>query len=237
MSNVINAVLSRQVSLERELASLANNIANASTAGYRRDTHIFSEYVNALRGEPSLSQTRIGGRAISAEQGELTATNAPFDLAIEGPGFFVVQTPEGQRLTRAGAFLRNEQGVLANADGDVLSGEGGGAIAIPNSAGAVAIADDGVVSADGEVLGQIRIVNADPTTLQREGDTRFRTDAPLIESQASIRQGFIEQSNVEPVIELARLIEVQRSFELGQQLVNREGERVERAISVIGGQS
>lgn len=237
MSNVINAALSRQVSLERELASLANNIANASTAGYRRDTHIFSEYVNALRGEPSLSQTRIGGRAISADQGDLVATKAPFDLAIEGRGFFVIQTPEGQRLTRAGAFLRNDQGALANAQGDILAGEGGGAIAIPNSAGAIVIAGDGVVSADGEVLGKIRVVDADPTTLQREGDTRFRTDAPLADVASTIRQGFIEQSNVDPVIELARLIEVQRSFELGQQLVNGESERVERAISVIGGQS
>jgi len=235
MSNVIYAALSRQTALERELASIANNIANSSTTGYRKDTQIFSEYVNAVPFEPSISQTRIGARAISAEQGEFIATGASLDVAIEGPGYFVVQTPAGERLTRAGAFLRNGDGLLGNLDGFPVQGEGGGAIALPADATEVVIANDGVISARGEVIGRVRIAITDDAFLQREGSALLKAHGALTDVEPTVRQGFLEASNVSPVLELSRLIEVQRAFEIGQQLLANESERIERAVEIIGG--
>ena len=235
MTNPIYAALSRQTALERELATLANNIANASTIGFRADSQIFSEYVNAIRGEPSLSQTRLGGRAFKFEQGDLIATGGRLDLAIEGEGFFVVETPQGERLTRAGAFLRNEAGVLVTPEGYAVQSEGGGAIAIADDAASVVIAQDGVISANGAAIARIRVVRVDPTTLAREGSSLFLTTGDIAEIAPQVRQGFLEASNVQPVLALSRLIEVQRAFELGQQLIASENDRIGRAVDLLGG--
>lgn len=235
MSNAIYAALSRQAALDKELASLANNIANASTTGFRADGQIFSEYVSAVPAQPSLSLTRIGGRLVDTGQGDLVQTGGVLDLAIEGDGFFVVQTSRGERLTRSGAFQRNESGLLSTNDGSLVLGAGGGAIALPGGAGEIVVSQDGVISSGNAVIGQIRVAGADPTSLSREGTTLFRAAGPLTEIDPVVRQGFIEASNVEPVLELSRLIEVQRAFEIGQQLLASESERVERAVSVIGG--
>jgi flagellar basal-body rod protein FlgF len=233
MSNAVYAALSRQAALDQELASLANNIANASTAGYRGDGQIFSEFVNAVPGQPSISQTRIGGRLINGAQGDFVQTGGALDLAIEGAGYFVVETPQGERLTRAGAFQRNEQGLLATAEGYLVQSAGGGSIAVTD--GDLVVSADGVISAGGAVIGQIRIADADPTLLAREGTTLFRAGGALSDLAPVVRQGFIEASNVTPVLELSRLIEVQRAFELGQQLLTNEEARIQRAISILGG--
>jgi flagellar basal-body rod protein FlgF len=235
MSNVIYAALSRQAGLEREFTSVANNVANASTAGFRGERHSFSEYVRAIPGEPSLSLTRVGARSIDLQQGELVATNGPLDVAIIGPGFFVVETPLGERLTRAGAFLRNAEGVLTTADGHYVHGEGGGAITIAAGAEQITISADGTISAGDAALGKLRIVDADVAGLQREGSSLFRSTAPVAERIATVRQGFIESSNVSPVIELSRMIEVQRAFEIGAQFLSEENDRIARAIEAIGG--
>jgi flagellar basal-body rod protein FlgF len=237
MTNVAFAALSRQTAIARELDSIANNVANASTSGYRRDAFIFSEFVKALDARPSMSQTRVGGRLLDMANGEMTNTGSPLDVAIAGPGFFRIETPTGALLTRAGAFSLNAEGVLVAHDGSPVGGEGGAEIVVPADAGPLSIAEDGTISADGAPLGRIEIVNADPTTLSRAGDTRFRP-AGEFEPVANprMRQGFIEASNVNPVLEIARLIEVQRSFEIGQQVLADENDRARRAIESLGGQ-
>lgn len=235
MSNVVYAALSRQSALSSELANIANNVANASTAGFRGETQIFSEYVNAAPGQPSISQTRIGAHKIDRAQGDLVRTGGVFDLAIEGDGYFVVQTPKGERLTRAGAFQRNEAGSLTTAEGHLLLGAGSGTIDIPADSRNIVVAPDGAISSNGTVIGAIRVVSADPTRLTREGATYFKADGEVSEAAVRLRQGFVESSNVEPVTELSRLIEVQRAFEIGQQLLTNENERIERAVAVIGG--
>ncbi len=235
MSNVTYAALSRQAGLEREFTSVANNLANVSTAGFRGERHVFSEYVRAISGEPSLSQTRIGARAIDLRQGELVPTNGPLDVAIVGTGFFVVETALGERLTRAGSFLRNSEGVLTTGDGHIVQGEGGGAISIATDIDEIAISGEGTISAGDAVIGKLRIVEVDIAGLEREGNSLFRSIAPLEDKGAVIRQGFIESSNVSPVIELSRMIEVQRAFEIGSQFLSEENDRIARAIEAIGG--
>ena len=236
MTNVSYVLLSRQASLAHELDNIANNIANANTTGFRRDTSIFTEYVNAIRSEPSISQTRIGARAIDTGQGEMIEAGGPFDLAIEGEGFFGIITPAGLRLTRAGAFVLNDEGVLTTKNGNPVAGDGGSPISVPAGAANIAISPDGGVAADGNVIGRITLLNAAETSLVREGDDLFRsTDEPSPIDSGRIRQGFLEASNVDAVLELSRMIEVQRAFEMEQQIVNDDARRTQQAIETLSG--
>ena len=117
------ATLSRQSGLMREMQVVANNIANSATTGYRQEGLIFSEFIQSAPGQSSVSMSRANIRNTSTEQGALTQTNGTFDLAIEGDGYFKVETPMGERLTRAGAFSPNADGDLVTADGNrVLDG-------------------------------------------------------------------------------------------------------------------
>ena len=235
MSNAVYAALSRQTALDRELSMIANNVANANTTGFRREEPIFTEYVRRLLDSPSISETRIGASAFGEEQGEFVETKSPLDVAIEGPGWFQVETPRGERLTRAGTFLRNPDGALTTPAGNPVSGEGG-PIRLPAEASRIVIAEDGTVSADGAPIGRIALFTADPTTLVREGDTLFRSTGEVTAlDNPKVRQGFLEGSNVNAVFEIAHLIEVQRAFEMSQQLVVKEDDRIKRAIETLGG--
>lgn len=236
MTNVPYVVLSRQVSLLRELDSIANNVSNSQTTGYRKDEYIFSEYVNAIQNEPSISQSRVGGRSINTEQGEAVKTGGALDVMIDGRGFFAVITPAGQRLTRAGSFVLTEQGEIATPVGHLLTDSGGSPLTIPSGAKSIVISPDGNVSADGTALGQIAIFDVPAISLDREGDSLFRAtvDATPVENPR-MRQGFIEGSNVNPVLELSRMIEVQRAFELDQQIMNEDAQRSQRAVQILSG--
>ena len=123
--------LTRQSGLMREMQAIANNIANASTSGFRREGVIFSEYVNRLDGAPSLSMARASARNIDLTQGELSDTGGSFDFAIEGEGFFLVETPRGNRLTRMGSFTPSAEGELVNPDGYRLLDQGGAPVFVP----------------------------------------------------------------------------------------------------------
>ncbi|SCY78117.1 flagellar hook-basal body complex protein [Paracoccus tibetensis] len=236
MDNAIYASLTRQSGLMREMRVVANNIANASTPGYRREGVIFAEHLASLdRSGDTLSMAHARGRLLDLGQGGLTQTNNRFDLAIEGEGFFLVQTPEGNRLTRAGAFTPSGEGELMNADGHRLLDEGEAPIIVPAGASAVAVAPDGTLSANGVPFGRIGIFNApEGTTPTRQGGTLFAFEgAPEPVEQASIRQGFLEDSNVDPIFEITRMIEVQRAYELGASFLDREDQRIRGALAAM----
>ncbi|MFN4102696.1 MAG: flagellar hook-basal body complex protein, partial [Pararhodobacter sp.] len=127
MDNATYASLTRQSGLMREMRVVAHNIANANTPSFRREGVSFAEHLAALdRHGDTLSMAHARGRLLDLRQGALTQTNNRFDLAIEGEGFFLVETPDGQRLTRAGAFTPSAEGELMNSDGHRLLDEGGG---------------------------------------------------------------------------------------------------------------
>jgi flagellar basal-body rod protein FlgF len=229
--------LTRQAGLARELQSVANNIANLSTTGYRREGVIFAEMVEALPVEGnSVAMTAARGRYFDGLQGALDETGGALDLAIEGPGFFTVMTPAGERLTRAGAFTRDPDGTIVSMDGHALLDEGGGAIAIPLEARHVHVSADGTISADGEPVARVGLVVVeDQVKLFREAGVLFRADAPPVPvEEGRVLQGFLEQSNVNPVAELARMIEVQRAYERGQKLIDGEDERIRLVLRTLG---
>jgi flagellar basal-body rod protein FlgF len=227
--------LNRQSGLMREMAVVANNIANASTTGFRREGVVFSEYVAALDRDTSLSMAHASGRHVDQSQSTLAETGGAFDFAIQGKGFFLIETPQGPRLTRAGSFTPSAEGELVTPDGFRLLDAGGAPVLVPPDAKAVALSADGTLSANGQPLAQLGLWRpVDPLALHHQSGTLL--DGGEIEPAegATVLQGMLEDSNVEPVSEIARMIEVQRAYELGQKFLDAEDDRVRGVIQTLG---
>lgn len=235
MENPIYATLSRQSGLLSEMRTVANNIANISTTGFKSEGMIFAEHIRGTGPEaPSLSMAHGSVRNTATRQGTLSQTGGSFDLAIEGDGFFLIETPQGERLTRAGHFLPNEQGDLVTPEGHRVLDPGGAPVFVPQGVGPVGVAADGTISAEGRAIGQIGVVvPTDALSLRREGGTRFVSDAGWEPSQGRVLQGYLEESNVDPVLEISRMIEVQRAYEMGQKFLDREDSRIRNTIKSL----
>lgn len=238
MDDAIYVAVNRQRGLALELLSIANNVANLSTRGYRREGMVFSEFVTRTGSSESLSMANLGAYFYDSSFGVIETTGGTFDLAIEGPGYFVVETPDGERLTRAGAFVVNPEGELTTADGHRVLDDGGAPIAIPAEVAAIEIGPDGTLSADGAIVARIGVATAEPGSLSREGSVLYVPDAGFEALEfPRVRQGALEASNVNPIIEMARLIEVQRAYERSNTLIEGEDERIGRAIRTLGRES
>src|SRR6056297_102310 len=179
--------LTRQAGLLREMQTVANNIANAVTTGYRQEGLVFSEHVTRVKDGPSVSMATANVRATSFAQGTLTQTGGALDLAIEGEGFFLIETPNGERLTRAGNFTLSAEGDLVTLDGHRVLDAGGAPVFVPPDTGAPGISSDGTISANGQLIGQIGLVRPiDPLDMIREGGVMFRTEGetePVLEGR------------------------------------------------------
>jgi flagellar basal-body rod protein FlgF len=174
-------------------------------------------------------------RHIDLRQAGLSQTGGAFDFAIQGEGFFLVETPQGQSLTRAGAFMPNAEGELVNPDGYRLLDLGGAPIFVPPDAGQVALSSDGTLSAKGHPLAQIGLWQpGDPLKMIHQGGTIFASETVVPAESAAILQGFVEESNVNPISEIARMIEVQRAYEMGQGFMEKEDERMRGVIQALG---
>lgn len=226
--------LARQSGLMREMRVIANNIANANTTGFRQEGVLFSEFVRKADAGASVAMAAARVRNTSFEQGTLEQTAGALDFAIEGDGFFMVETPQGQRLTRAGAFAVSSEGLLVTPDGHPVLDAGGAPLFLPPGGG-VAAARDGTLSSDGRPVGQIGIVQPlDPGAMTREGGTLFRADAGTEPVETPrLLQGFVEASNVDPILQVARMVEVQRAYELGQSFLQKEDERIRAALKAF----
>lgn len=232
MDSATYTTLSRQMGLWREMDLVANNIANASTTGYRQEGLIFSEFVKGATDGRSLSMGHGNIRNTSFQQGAITKTEGQFDFAIEGDGFFLVETPQGERLTRAGSFALSAAGDLVTPDGLRVLDAGGAPIFIPPDASNIAVSADGTLSSEGRLLGQLGLVRPlDASAMTREDGVMFAADGGVEPDDTSrVLQGFLEGSNVDPVTMMARMIEVQRAYELGQSFLDTEDQRVRDAL-------
>ena len=227
--------LTRQSGLMREMQVVANNIANLSTTGFRREGVIFSGHVSRMGEGPSLSMARGNTRLVDLSQAGVSQTGGTFDLAIQGEGFFLIETPTGQALTRAGSFTPSAEGELVTPDGHRLLDQGGAPVFIPPNAGAVTVAQDGTVSANGQPLARLGLWGpTDPVALRHQSGTVFVADALQPLDGGIMLQGFVENSNVEPVSEIARMIEVQRAYEMGQKFMDAEDQRMRGVIQTLG---
>jgi flagellar basal-body rod protein FlgF len=198
---------------ERRQEIVANNLANVNTEGFKAER----VFARMMGGALPVPDTATDWRA-----GSLKPTGAPLDLAVEGNGFFIVDTPAGERLTRGGSFRLDDSGRLVDANGHALLGEDG-PISLPLPQGAVEIDAGGVVRVDGKEAGRLRIETTPPNVaLAHEGGTLFvpdKTRQPLPTESRTVRQGFLEDSNVNSVSTMVDMISIQRAYAAVQEAV------------------
>jgi flagellar basal-body rod protein FlgG len=250
MNRGIYAAANGMVAQQYAMDAVANNLANLGTTGYKQDVPSFRELhaiaASRYSGSPPQRGPYVGelgtgaaldSAAIDLSRGPLVRTREPLDLAIEGDGFFAIQTPAGIRLTRDGHFHRmldgsgKVTGLLANDDGDLLMGEKG-PIDVGKAA-RVEIARDGAVSADGRVVGRVRLKTAPREALHKEGGNRFAVDGTPTDANAAIKQEFLEQSNVDPIRSMVKIIAVQRAYEAMQKAIVAQDETLTKAAVEI----
>ena len=212
MDNSIYIALSRQTALFRDLESSANNIANANTTGYNSEKVIFSPYLVKDGKRTDAYANDITSYRDTAT-GPIKLTGNPFDLAITGSGYFQVQTPQGNRYTKAGGFQLDTQGTIVTASGFPVLGKSGGPVVIPSTAKDVVINGAGEVVVDGQQAGQIGLFEfKNEQAMKRVGNSMYSSEEPAQQSLNSrIAQGALEGSNVNPVSELVRVQELSRS--------------------------
>lgn len=238
MENNAYIGLSRQLVLQQQMTLTANNVANVNTPGYREQNLLFKEYVNDPRGEQHhYSQVYGLGQFESTKAGPTELTGNPLDIALEGPGFFGVQTPNGVRYTRAGNLTRNVTGEITTADGKPIMGDGG-PITIPDGAREVKIAEDGTVSTEDGSIGRIQVMEfANAQTLVLEGNGLYNAPVPGTPgANTKVRQGMIERSNVQAVVEMTRMIEILRDYQSVQRMIQSEHELERSTIQRLGRQ-
>ncbi len=228
MENALLVGLSRQATLERHLAVVANNLANVNTNGYKGDQTLFEEFLNSNAHEDNfqaqdrrVSYVQDRGTFHDFSQGPASRTNNPLDVAISGTGFLVVQAPGGERYTRDGGMHLNSTGQLVTASGDAVLGTSGPIVFQPTDHD-IAISADGTItvlegaSRTDSIRGKLRLVNfADVQKLNKEGNNLYSAAAgtsPQQDTKSTVQQGFVEKSNINAVVEMSRMIEINRTY-------------------------
>jgi len=220
MSSGYYAACAGLMSRTQALDTIANNLANVSTTGFRASHNIFSSLL-ATTGDSPLSALNqdaneyglLTGTQLDATQGALVPTANDLDLAIEGPGYFSVQTAAGTAYTRAGNFRVSPQGQLITAAGDPVMGNGGPITVVGEP---VSISPDGTISVNGAIAGQLKTVEFPAgVALQSAGGTYYTAPAgtAVASSKSQVRQGMLESSNVNPVTSVVELVQAQREVE------------------------
>ncbi len=231
---------SRLIAQQRAMDITANNIANANTPGYRTERVQFSDFIDTQTGAKtppgikSISYTQDRATYRESQPGSLTHTGNPYDLALTGDGFFTVNTRNGPRLTRDGRFGPMPDGTLADASGNAVLDTTGKPIQIPSTDTQVTVASDGSITTESGPLAKIGVVQADLLKLQAEGATHFVANAPTSQVPVpGIVQGAMEESNVQPVLEVTRMMDNERQFQFVTQLVQAEGDRQQSTIDKL----
>jgi len=224
------------------LDMLANNIANSSAPGFKADREFFGLYLSQEAAESPSGTTPpvlpvIERQWTDFAQGSMTPTGSPLDLALNGKGFFVANSPSGAVFTRDGSFRSSKNGQLETLDGYTVQGTDGKPILLDDSK-SVEISLDGTVRQGGQDVSQIAIVDfQDPATLARRGSNYFRLDVsavqPLPATAAQVQQGKLEAANFQPAESAVRLVNVMRQFETLQKAMSIGVEMNKRAVDEV----
>lgn len=245
MQNAFLIGLSRQVALSREMDVVANNIANVDTTGYKADGSLFEEYLSSSARTDSggrVSYVRDRGVWHDMNAGQVQHTGNPLDVAIDGDGFFTVQTPGGPRYTRNGSLQINAAGQLVTSEGNPVLGNGGPITFQPNDR-QISISPDGTISARqgssiaDSVRGTLTVVTfANPQQLQKDGGSTFKPPAgvtPQAATGSKIVQGALEKSNVRGVVEMSRMIEITRSYMQIASMLQQQSDVSQQSIDKL----
>lgn len=249
MENPSYITLSRQAVLRRQMDVLANNLANMSTPAFKAEALMVVEHESPIstqgpRGLRSVAFVKDLATVRDMAEGPLFHTDNPLDLAISGDGYFAVDTDEGERYTRHGAFLLDGEGRLTTIAGQAVLSENGREIVVPAGATEIEIARDGTISTRDPanpmldlVLGRLKIVGFENDyQLRREANGLYRPGegaVPEPVEQPQVMQGMIEKSNVNGIVEMTRLIETVRSFQSSSNIMEEEHERQRKAIQTL----
>ena len=250
MENMLLVGLSRQVALERQMDVVSNNIANINTNGFKSDGPLFEEYIktsareNSFNGKDSTVRF-VQDRGIWHDMGSgsMQQSGNPLDVAIDGEGFLVAQTPGGERYTRNGALQINSQGQLVNSEGSVIAGENGPIVYQPSDRN-IAISKDGRITVNEGASsktegfrGKLRVVRfARPQDLVKDGSSNFSAPGgmtPEPVTNARLNQGVVEKSNVNGIIEMTRMIEITRTYTQMSTLLQQQGDLRKNSIQQL----
>ncbi len=238
MQDSLYVALSSQVALERRLTTLADNVANAGTVGFRATGVKFEDLVSGS-GSEKVSFASTGNTFLSGNAGSLRQTGNPFDFAVQGEGWFGIDTPVGTVMTRDGRFEMNEEGQLVTHQGYAVLDIGGAPIQLDPRNGPPEVGADGMITQNGFQVGAIGLFTFQPgENFQRYGNSGIIPSGepePLVDRMdAGVAQGFVEDSNVNPVLEMTRLIAVQRAFENTSAMIRANTSSLDQAIQTLG---
>ncbi|HZQ12400.1 MAG TPA: flagellar basal-body rod protein FlgF [Pseudolabrys sp.] len=249
MENALLIGLSRQTTLERQLEVIANNIANVNTTGYKADQSLFEEFLtsgahedNFVGKDRRVSYVQDRGTYRDFSEGALQQTSNPLDVAIDGNAFLAVQTSGGERYTRDGNLQLNSQGQLVTEGGDPVLGNSGPIIFQPTDHD-INISPDGtvtVVEANARidtVRGKLRLVSfTDAQSLLKQGGNLYAASNGATaqpDLKATVKQGYIEKSNVNAVAEMGRMIEVSRTYSQIANILQQQSDLHKNAINQL----
>lgn len=236
MENAITAGLAKQIVLARALDVAANNVANQTTTGFKAENVNFKEYLSVVGtpqgGDPFVSLVYDADSYTDFAPGGLQTTHATLDFAIDGDGFFALQTENGIRYTRDGHFGMNEFGELVSRDGDQVLDDAGAPILIDPEQGPLVVSPEGELQQEGIPVARIGVFTFDDNrSLRRTGANQFAADEDtLIAGRANLRQGFVELSNVSPVQSMTKMIEIMRAYENAAAVVDTSNELARNAV-------
>lgn len=233
--------MSGQIAVDKRLQSVATNIANANTAGYRADGVTFATVLSKTGEDPVAFSSR-GADYISRRTGEMTKTDNPLDVAVQGDAWLGIKTPSGIAYTRDGRMKMAPTGELRTLTGNAVLDVGGSALLLDPDAGAPTIAADGMITQGGRQVGAIGLFSIDPqANLTRTGNSGVIPDqaaTPVLDFTSNgVLQGFVEGSNVNPVLELSKLIAIQHALDGMTQMNQTAESSLGDAIKTLGGTS
>lgn len=238
MQSNVYVALSAQRSLQRRLDTLAHNVANTTTAGYRAEQVSFASIVSPVTSDP-VSFVSSGKDFVSTRAGGMVRTGAALDVAIAGDAWFAIETPSGTAYTRDGRFTMDAEGGLVTTNGYKVLDAGGAPIQLDPAGERVGIGADGAISQSGRSVGSLGLFLLAPeANLARHDNSAVVPDRPAIPqldfSRVRVAQGFYEQSNVDPVREMTRLIAVQRTFDAVSNTISDIEGTMSEAIRSLG---
>ena len=243
MDNALYVGMSNQMVLKRQLDIVANNIANSDTTGFKFESLMTREVPGSpaftLGGPRPVKFVGSDGVARDFGQGGLRRTDAALDVGIEGQGFLKVTTKSGDRFTRDGHLRTDASGLLTTQAGDPVADDGGGTITIdPQKPGEITITPDGVVSQGKERIGKLGVYNFPSlSALEKTGDNYYQNasnQTPVVTTDAKLRQGMLETSNVNPILQITKLIEVSRAYEQVTQMMTAESDLSRNSVARLG---
>lgn len=241
MDNAQLIQLSRQMGLQRQMDVVANNLANINTTGFKSEDILFEDYLmpkaqdNAFQGaDANLHFTDDWSTLHNMENGAVEETGNNLDVAVEGPGFLSVQTPQGERYTRNGALTIDSTGTLVDLNGNPVLSDSG-PIHFDSSDTDISISANGAISTNNGTKGTLKLSEfVNPQALTREGDNYYSGPAGAPATGSRIAQGALERSNVNGVTAMVDMIRVQRAYETIANMMERQDQLKQGAIQQLG---